>query len=174
MKQDQTQEGGCQFNPQIRLLDYTDAAALTSFFLGLDSSTRRSRFAGLISDLQLRLYVKTILSGDAMVYGAFHSGGLCGVAELHILKPQQVAEFALLVDPQWQCKGLGEALFDRLSLTAHVRGITEVHLFYKRENSPMHKLALRHQAHLSPYDGEIDATVVPRPSDQVLQGFALP
>lgn len=152
-----------RIRPNIRRLWKTDKAKLVTFFKSLDQETLRLRFGMAVSEQSLRAYIQTIMANDAIVYGAFPDGRLRGIAELRGLLGHWplTAEIALLVDPEWQDHGIGDALFGRVIAAAQNRGISHLHMLCLRGNVRMTKLAKKHKATLKVDIGDIEATLDP-------------
>ena len=106
-------EGG-----MIRKLWIGETAKYRDHMLRLDPESRRSRFAGGVSDDFVRKYVDLSLALDAVVHGFFVDGVMRGAAELRPLGahfPHQ-AEAAFSVEKPWQSHGVGSALLRRTLL----------------------------------------------------------
>ncbi|WP_415719831.1 GNAT family N-acetyltransferase [Roseibium alexandrii] len=154
-------------HPGIRRLWQSDLDRLTQHFQRLDSDTRRLRFAGKVSDGFVDRYAESILSVGAIGYGAFPDHELRGIAELRELHNSwpRAAELALVVERDWQEKGIGKALFNRVIAAAQTRQIKTIHMLCLIENTRMRNLAKRHDANLAIDSGIMEATLsVARPS----------
>src|SRR5580658_8835816 len=123
--QDVLPEGGV-----IRKIWIGETAKYRDHMLRLDADSRRSRFAGCVSDDFIRDYVELSSSLDAVVYGFFLDGMVRGAAELRPLGirfPRQ-AEAAISVEKPWQSHGVGSALLRYTLLAARNRGIKHLHM----------------------------------------------
>ncbi|OAN80874.1 hypothetical protein A8B78_10925 [Jannaschia sp. EhC01] len=149
------------FRPGIQRLWRSDQTKLVDHFQRLDPETRRLRFGGSVSDDYVTTYVAQVTSVDSVIFGAFPDGTLRAVAELRGLLDSwpRSAEVALSVETDWQDKGIGEALLNRLIAAARNRGIKKVHMLCLRENARMRALALKHNALLAFHTGGIEAEV---------------
>ncbi|QDG76206.1 GNAT family N-acetyltransferase [Labrenzia sp. PHM005] len=145
----------------IRRLWKSDQLKLVDHFQRLDKHTRHLRFGGTVSDSFLTEYAETILSTDYVNFGAFPDGELRGVAELRGLLDSwpRSAEIALVVEPAWQDRGIGEAMFNRLLAAAQKRGIKKLNMLCLHENIRMRNLVRKHDAHLKIESGNIEATL---------------
>jgi len=135
----------------IRKLWIGEAAKYRDHILRLDPASRRSRFAGGVSDDFVRNYVDLSNSLDAVVHGFFIGGLMRGAAELRPLGvrfPRQ-AEAAISVEKPWQSHGVGSALLRRTLLTARNRGIRLLHMACLADNQRMQQLARKFDAELS-------------------------
>ena len=144
--QDFLPEGGV-----VRKLWVGEAAKYREHILRLDPESRRSRFAGGVSDDFIRNYVDLSLSLDAVVHGFFIGGELRGAAELRPLGirfPNQ-AEAAISVEKPWQSHGVGSALLRWTLLAARNRGYGLLHMACLAENRRMQQLARKFDAELS-------------------------
>lgn len=151
-----------RFHPLIRRLWPVDQSKLADHFHRLDAETRRLRFGGHVADDFVDDYADRLLSADAIVFGAFLDGELRGVAELRgVWDSSRSAEVALLVEPDWQEGGIGEALFNRLLAAAQNRRLKSLHMLCLRENGPMRALAKKHHASLEIDASNIEATLAP-------------
>ena len=135
----------------IRKLWIGEAAKYRDHILRLDPASRRSRFAGGVSDDFVRNYVDLSNSLDAVVHGFFIGGLMRGAAELRPLGvrfPRQ-AEAAISVEKPWQSHGVGSALLRRTLLTARNRGIRLLHMACLADNQRMQQLARKFDAELT-------------------------
>ncbi len=147
----------------IRRLWPSDQSQLVAHFQRLDLPTRRLRFLAQVSDTYLATYAQGLLSSDSVVFGAFPDGALRGVAELRGLHDSwpRTAELALLVEPDWQDAGIGDAMFNRIVAAARNRHIRSIHMICLKENKRMQTLAKKHDAVLKFDIGEVEATLAP-------------
>lgn len=145
----------------IRRLWPSDQQALSAHFQRLDCETRRLRFAGFVSDQFVKDYAQTILTPGSAVFGAFPDRELRGIAELRGLSDgfSRTAELALVVEPDWQAKGLGEALFLRAIGAAHARQVRTLNMLCLPENNRMRTLARKHQASFELGHGTLEAAL---------------
>jgi GNAT superfamily N-acetyltransferase len=157
--QDFLPEGGV-----VRKLWVGETAKYREHILRLDPESRRSRFAGGVSDDFIRNYVDLSLTLDGVVHGFFIDGQMRGAAELRPLGirfPNQ-AEAAISVEKLWQSHGVGSALLRRTLLAARNRGYGLLHMACLAENRRMQQLARKFDAELS-FDfgnvvGEVEAS----------------
>lgn len=139
--------------PLIRRLWTPDLPVVVDFFVRLNPSTRRSRFGAAVNDRYVAKYAQGIIRVDAVVYGAFVAGQLCGVAELRGLTYSwhREAEIGIVVEPARQDEGVGDALLGRIIAAAQNRRVKTVHMICLPENKRMQSLARKHKAVLA-YD----------------------
>lgn len=161
----------------IRRLWQSDKAALVDLFQKMDFQTRRLRFCGAVSDDFLKTYAEGILADHVIAYGAFSGQELHGIAELRILHSSwhKTAEAALMVEPVWQEKGIGDALLDRLITASQNRNISSINMVCLRENKRMQHLAKKHDAALRYHTGETEAALTlpwPTPMSLFYEIFA--
>ncbi len=149
--------------PGIRRLQWFDRPRLVEYFQRLDQDTRRLRFGRAVGDGFVEKYARTIVSVDSVCFGAFPDNSLRGIGELRGLLNSwpQSAEAALLVEPGWQDKGIGDALFGRLFAAARNRGIKKLHMLCLSENTRMRNLARKHDASLEIDGSDVGATLAP-------------
>jgi GNAT superfamily N-acetyltransferase len=144
--QDVLPEGGV-----IRKLWIGEAAKYRDHVLRLDPDSRRSRFAGGVSDDFVRHYADRSTSLDAVVHGFFIGGLMRAAAELRPLGPRfpRQAEAAISVEKPWQSHGVGSALIRQTLLAARNRGFSLLHMACLSENRRMQQLARKFDAELS-------------------------
>lgn len=149
--------------PEIRRLWQSDQSDLVDFFKRTDLQTRHLRFCSPVSDDFVTTYAEDLISSDTVAYGAFTDQGLRGISELRILPDSwpRTAEIALLVEPAWQEKGIGDALFDRVITAAQNRSIQSIYMLCLKENKRMQHLAQKHDAVLHFDIGEVEAALTP-------------
>ncbi|MBD3665966.1 GNAT family N-acetyltransferase [Sulfitobacter aestuariivivens] len=152
-----------KMRPEIRRLWKADEDMLVAYFLKLDSDTRRLRFCASVSDTRVEAYARNLINSDALVFGAFPDGKLRGVAELCILPDSlpRRAEVALLVEPDWQDYGLGDALLHRVVAAAQNRLVHTLEMSWLPENKRMQALAEKNHAIMGFDPDDVEATLDP-------------
>ncbi len=119
--------------------------------LRLDAASRRSRFAGNVSDEFVYGYADLAFEFGAVIHGFFLDGALRGAAELRPIGPPlgREAESAFSIEKLWQSHGVGSVLLERTLLAARNRGIKFVHMACLADNRRMLDLARKFEAELS-------------------------
>ena len=147
--------------PEIRRLWQSDQSDLIDFFTRTDQQTRRLRFCSEVNDDYVTSYAECLVSPDTVAYGAFTDQGLRGISEMRILPDSwpRSAEIALLVEPDWQERGIGDALFDRVLTAAQNRSIKTIYMLCLKENKRMQHLAKKHDAVLHFDTGTVEAAL---------------
>ena len=74
----------CSGNLMVRRLWPTETALFRAHFDRLDHQCRIMRFGGVVHASMIDNYVRSAMSGDGLVYGAFVGGELHGVGEIRI------------------------------------------------------------------------------------------
>ncbi len=147
----------------IRKLWIGENSTYRDHVLRLDPDSRRSRFAGGVSDDFICNYVDLAGGLDAVMYGFFVGETMRGAAELRPLGahfPHQ-AEAAFSVEKPWQSHGVGSALLHRTLLAARNRGFQHLHMACLSENRRMQQLARKFDAELSFDFGSVIGEVEP-------------
>jgi GNAT superfamily N-acetyltransferase len=134
--------------PDIRRLGKSDCEAVVRHFCNLDKELRRLRFGNGVNDKFLTQYAKTIFESVSIVYGAFVDDELRGVAEIRGMPSSwtTMAEAALSVERNWQDRGIGDALLQRLIATAQNRGVRQLCMICLKDNAKMQHLAEKYEA----------------------------
>ncbi len=121
---------------------------------------------GQVTEAGTRSYAEQAMSAQGVMFGAFIDGTLRGLGELrpagrctsrYFLGPQAEAAFA--VEQPFRRKGLGAALFERITQAARNRGVSDLHVRCFARNGPMIRLATRQGAALSRDGLEADGAV---------------
>jgi GNAT superfamily N-acetyltransferase len=135
----------------IRKLWAGETAKYREHIFRLDPESRRSRFAGGVSDDFIGKYVELANSLDTVVYGFFIDNVMRGAAELRPIGVNlaREAEAAISVEKPWQSHGVGSALLSRILLTARNRGYRHLHMACMAENRRMQQLARKFDAELT-------------------------
>ena len=144
----------------IRKLWISEADKYRDHLLRLDSTSRRCRFGGHVSDDFVRDFSRLPFPLDAVVHGFFVDGVMRGAAELRRSGAGQ-AEAAISVEKTWQSHGVGTALLRRTLLAARNRGYRLLHMACLAENRRMQQLARKFGAKLSFDFGSIVGEVEP-------------
>ncbi len=165
----------CSGNLMVRRLWPTETALFRAHFDRLDHQSRIMRFGGFVHDSMIDNYVRSAMSGDGLVYGAFVGGELHGVGEIRISTTDYPwrAEAAFSVEPDWQHKGLGDALLERIIAVARNRSISGIDMWCRASNRNMRKLAGKHGADIEFTGDEAHGTLkMPFPTPaSVLEEF---
>ncbi len=140
----------------IRRLWSSEQNLFRSHFDRLDPASRALRFGAPVHDSFLDIYTRSAFSNGNMVFGAFVDGELLGVGEIKLLANSLPirAEAAFSVVPEWQDKGVGDALFARIVAALQNRGVRSVLLWCRSSNHRMRHLADKHNAELNFADGD--------------------
>lgn len=148
----------------LRRLFPSDQADIRAHFTRLDAPTRRARFFGAVSDGGVAKYAEAIFRRDVILSGAFVDGHLRGLVELGGVEHGwgSTTEAAFSVEPDWQNRGIGDALFDCILTMARNRGVKTIRMLCLRENIRMQHLAAKHRARLEYQCDTVEAVLHPR------------
>lgn len=146
----------------IRRLWATETPAFRAHLARLDRNGLRMRFAGAVSPAHAENYANDALKRARVVYGWFEDGMLRGASELHGARFSQTGEVAFSVEPDYQGRGIGTALMGRVVLAARNRGMRHLVVSCLSENSPMQRIARRHEADIAFHQGEVVGTLHPQ------------
>jgi len=147
----------------IRKLWVADTAAFKDHLMRLDPSTRRNRFGMAASDEFVARYAETSFALDTLIHGVFVGGDLVAVGELRALgRSRTEAEAAFSVEADWQGRGFGQRLMDRVLLAARNRRIERLYMNCLASNAQMQRLARRAGADLEYEGGDVVGLVVPQ------------
>jgi GNAT superfamily N-acetyltransferase len=148
----------------IRKLWVGEADLYRDHLRRLDPASRRSRFAGTVSDRFVRDYVELSFGLDAVIHGFFVDGALRGAGELRPIGTlTREAEAAFSIEKAWQSHGVGSALLERTLLAARNRGIKFLHMACLADNKRMQQLARKFDAELSfDFAGVVGEVTAPR------------
>jgi GNAT superfamily N-acetyltransferase len=151
----------------IRKLWIAEAQLYRDHLLRLDRESRRSRFAGGVSDRFLGEYADLAFGIDAIIHGFFVDGTLRGAAELRSVGPavRREAEAAFSIEKPWQSHGVGSLLLERTLLAARNRGLKFIHMACLADNRRMQQLARKYDAELSfDFGSVVGEVAAPRPT----------
>lgn len=151
----------------IRKLWIGEADIYRNHLLRLDPGSRRSRFAGAVSDEFVRDYAELSFGIDALVHGFFVDGTLRGAAELRPIGAplRREAEAAFSIEKPWQSHGVGSVLLERTLLAARNRGIKFLHMACLADNKRMQQLARKYDAELTfDFSSVVGEVATPRPT----------
>jgi GNAT superfamily N-acetyltransferase len=151
----------------IRKLWIGEADVYRDHLLRLDPGSRRSRFAGAVSDEFVRDYAELSFGIDALVHGFFVDGTLRGAAELRPIGAplRREAEAAFSIEKPWQSHGVGSVLLERTLLAARNRGIKFLHMACLADNKRMQQLARKYDAELTfDFSSVVGEVATPRPT----------
>jgi GNAT superfamily N-acetyltransferase len=146
----------------IRKLWVADTAAFRDHLLRLDPMTRRNRFGMAASDDFVGRYAETSFALDTLIHGVFIGGDLVGVGELRSVgRSRTEAEAAFSVEQDWQGRGFGSRLMERVLLAARNRRIERLYMNCLASNGQMQRLARRSGAELEYEGGDVVGILVP-------------
>lgn len=130
---------------RMRRAHPADARAIQSFVHSLSAATRRKRFFGPINELS-PAYLERVTSrespDDLNLIALDRCGQIIGMAQC-AANDHSEAEFAVVIGDDWQRKGLGAAMLDRLIEHARGRDLTSLNGLVLRDNWPMLALAAK-------------------------------
>ena len=127
----------------VRPIRPEDAQLELAFFNGLSERSRYHRFMQQLPELPPRMLARfTQLDYDReLALVAIHHGRFVAVGRYAPNSDGRSAEFALTVADEWQGKGLGRALLERLSEAAREAGYEALYGYILAENRSMLELA---------------------------------
>lgn len=135
----------------IRKLWTGEAEIFRDHLLRLDVDSRRFRFGSAVSTEFIERYASRAFRGGAIIHGYFVDGILRAAAELYPLGdvlPGE-AEAAFSVEREYQNRGVGTQLLDRVILVARNRGIRSLCLNCLAQNRRMQQIARKFDADLT-------------------------
>lgn len=158
----------------VRLLRPSERDFFTEHLLRLDAESRRDRFNGPANDAFLERYAQRCFAQGATVIGYLRDGVVRGAAELHEEADREIptGEIAFSVEPDFQHRGLGGLLFERLIAAAHAFGYDRLRVTTHPQNSAMKRLARRFAAHLTFEQGETRGLIELNPDLPLQSGDA--
>jgi GNAT superfamily N-acetyltransferase len=128
--------------------------------LGLDLTSRVSRFSGALGDKGILRHVRQASREAAWIAGLFVNDELCGVAELYeSLDPRDV-EAAFAVASRWRRMGFGTALLFAAIDWARRTGRVRLRMIFARNNWAMRRLASKAAPQLELELDELIANVI--------------
>lgn len=147
----------------IRKLWVADTAAFRDHLLRLDPQTRRNRFGMAASNDFVARYAETSFALDTLIHGVFMGSELVGVGELRALgRSRADAEAAFSVEGDWQGRGFGSRLMERVLLAARNRRIERLYMNCLASNGSMQRLARKAGAEFEYEGGDVVGIVVPQ------------
>jgi acetyltransferase len=128
---------------QVRPIRPDDVALELAFFHGLSERSRYQRFMQQLQDLPPRMLARfTQLDYDReLALVALHRGAFVAVGRYAPNPDGRTAEFALTVGDDWQGKGIGRILLERLCGYARAAGYTALYGHILADNRDMLRLA---------------------------------
>jgi GNAT superfamily N-acetyltransferase len=129
----------------IRPLRNGDSAVVQAVFDRLGPASRLLRFGGaknVLSPADLEVLARVDGNHHALV--AWAGGAPVGIGRL--VRDGSSAEVAFAVADEWQSRGVGRLLADRLAADARAAGITSFHAEVRRDNVRSAALLRRVQA----------------------------
>lgn len=117
----------------IRPLRNRDTAVIQAVFEALEPASRQLRFGGaknVLSPADLELLSR--VDADHHVLVAWAGDVPVGIGRL--VRDGKSAEVAFAVADEWQSRGVGRLLADRLAADARAAGITSFHAEVQRDN----------------------------------------
>lgn len=135
----------------IRELGTPDLPLFLDHLLRLDPASRRDRFNGVTDENFLEAYATRCFGDGTTVIAHIADGAVRGAAELHERKDGEPhsAEIAFSVEKEWQNRGIGSRLFERLIGQALMLGYKILHVTTHPHNEAMKGLARKFGARLT-------------------------
>lgn len=138
-------------------------ALLRDHLLRLDAESRRSRFAMPVDDDFLVAYARSLMRPLCLVLGWCEGDVVRAAGELRLIE-RTIAEASFSVEPAWRGRGVGAALFRRLTEEARELGVRRLYMSCLAENVAMQGLARKFAADLvfeAPMLSDLDAEQLP-------------
>jgi len=143
--------------------------ALLQHLLRLGAYQRRMRFNGAVSDAVLRAYCRGFRGMRPVLLGYCVGGEMRGAGELVVISDcaaSRCCEVALSVEQDYEGRGIGTALLQRLLRLAANRRIRTMHVLWLRGNQRMERLAGKLGAARSSDGHQVQGRIpVPPPSE---------
>jgi RimJ/RimL family protein N-acetyltransferase len=135
----------------VRQLRPSDLPRFREHLLRLDAESRHDRFNGVTNDAYLSAYAERCFHDGTTVIGYVEDDKVLGAAELHERAdlPEPTGEIAFSVEREFQHRGIGSALFQRLIMNARGLGYEKLRVTTHSGNLAMRTLARKFDAHLS-------------------------
>jgi RimJ/RimL family protein N-acetyltransferase len=140
----------------IRQLRPSELPHFREHLLRLDPHSRRDRFNGAIDDDFILAYAERCFRDGTAVIGYVEGNRVLGAAELHERPDleEPTGEIAFSVEREWQQRGIGSALFERLIAHARGLGYTKLRITTHPQNAVTRGLVHKFGAHLHFEDGD--------------------
>jgi GNAT superfamily N-acetyltransferase len=140
----------------IRQLRPSELSLFRDHLLRLDKESRHDRFNGALDEDFIVAYASRCFAEGATVIGYVEGDRVLGAAELHEKagEDQPTGEIAFSVEREWQRRGIGSALFQRLIGNARGQGYTRLRVTTHPQNAATRALARKFGAHLHFEDGD--------------------
>ena len=129
----------------------------------LDGESRRMRFGMAVSDAFIADYSSRIGEMKCVVYGFFIDGHMRAAAEMRQIGDawSTDAEGAFSVEHEFQNRGIGSDLLQRIIRTARNRKISRLYMNCLAENHKMQRICRKFEAELHFDHGEVVGRVLP-------------
>jgi len=154
----------------FRQLRPSEELLFRNHLLSLDASSRRDRFNGITDDRFVASYASRCFHDGTMVIGYLVDGRVRGAAELHerpeLAEP--TGEIAFSVEQEFQRRGVGSHLFERLIEAARSYGYERLLVTTHPQNETMKSLARRFGFKLSFEAGETVGRIDLPPVDDTM------
>jgi RimJ/RimL family protein N-acetyltransferase len=150
-----------------RRLWLSDAPAMCAHFSRLSPADRYQRFAQHIDDAGIEKFCRQLSWLNTIMIGHFLDGELRGVGELRLsgLRPPLIAELAISVERDFQNRGIGTELFQRLVVLARNRRVRTIHMQCLMDNIRLRRIAGKFGAQIEMDFGEVSGLLeLRRPS----------
>jgi RimJ/RimL family protein N-acetyltransferase len=140
----------------FRQLRPSELARFRDHLLRLDARSRRDRFNGAIDDDFIVAYANRCFAEGTTVIVCVEGERVVGAAELHerIDLTRPTGEIAFSVQREWQRRGIGTALFERLIAAARGFGYEALRVTTHPQNAAARAIARKFGAHLHFEDGD--------------------
>jgi RimJ/RimL family protein N-acetyltransferase len=145
----------------IRRLRPSDLPKFRDHLLRLDPVSRHDRFNGAVGEPFITAYAQRSFARGTTVVGYIDAGSIRGAAEIHE-RPEEsepTAEIAFSVESEFQGRGIGALMFERLLAHARGMGYLRLRVTTHPENGRMRRLARKFNASLSFQAGETVAII---------------
>jgi RimJ/RimL family protein N-acetyltransferase len=140
----------------FRQLRPSELPRFREHLLRLDRLSRRDRFNGAIDDDFIIAYANRCFADGTTVIAYVEGERVIGAAELHERAdlPRPTGEIAFSVEREWQRRGIGTALFERLIGAARGFGYELLRITTHPQNAAARAIARKFGARLRFEDGD--------------------
>lgn len=132
----------------VKKLNINHKKDVLNHFLRLDSESIHSRFCTAMKDDNLKNYVEKINFSENGIFGVFNRNlDIVGVGEIVNYKTKtdnKEAEIGFSVEKEYQGKGLGNKLMQKMVRYAKINNIDTVYMYSQRSNNASIHLAKKY------------------------------
>ena len=146
----------CLMMHKVIALNNDHKPLILEHYKKLDHDSRICRFGTAVKDITLANFIDKLNLIEDYHFGVLHNHTIIALVQLSRFKTKAslIYDFGISVHKEYQRKGLGSALWERVKTHAAITNVQEIHISHSSANTPMRHFCQDRGLPISYYDGD--------------------